>query len=349
MEEKSLRVASIFLLVLTAAVGIMLPYLPGVYTRAVEAREERLAEEEFAANKEQMEDLAIKESSSAVARGGQLSIRLPEGVDGSQVKVSNEYVTQAVRVEIPGTDVSYFNSYPIAGSSSYVDMLSYAQNGDEGVIEIVTDRVYEVETAYDSEYYYFNFLTPQEVYDKVVVVDAGHGGRAPGATKQGVSEKDVNLAIVLELKEIFEESGENIGVYYTRTDDSNPTFDQRVQLANKSDADLFISIHNNSTASGRMSGINGTQVMYDEMSEDSKKFAEICLEEVTSELDSTDKGIVKGDSIYIIRTSEVPVALIEVGFLTNQRELDLLRTPEYQRQAAQGVYDAVMRAFEEGY
>ena len=161
--------------------------------------------------------------------------------------------------------------------------------------------------------------------------------------------KDIDLAIVLQLQEIFAASDENIGVYFTRTDDSNPTFDQRVQLANKSNADLFISIHNNSTASGRMSGIQGTQVMYSESSEASQRFAQICLEEVTSELGSKNKGLVKGDSIYIIRTSEVPVALIEVGFMTNQEELDLLRSEEYQRQAAQGIYDAIMRAFEEGY
>lgn len=349
MEEKSLKVAAVFLAVLTILVCIALPYLPGVHTRAVEAREDRLAEEEYAANQVEMQDLEIREANGADAQRGQLSIRLPEGVDGSLVEISNDYVTQTVRVEIPGTDLTYFDSYPIAGSSSYVDMLSYARHQDEGIIEIVTDQVYELETSYDENFYYFNFLTPQEVYDKVVVIDAGHGGRAPGATKQGINEKDIDLAILLQLQEIFEESDENIGVYYTRTDDSNPTFDQRVQLANKSNADLFISIHNNSTASGRMSGIQGTQVMYSESSEASQRFAQICLEEVTSELGSKNKGLVKGDSIYIIRTSEVPVALIEVGFMTNQEELDLLRSEEYQRQAAQGIYDAIMRAFEEGY
>lgn len=82
-------------------------------------------------------------------------------------------------------------------------------------------------------------MTPQEVYDKVVVIDAGHGGRAPGANKQGVNEKEIDLDIVLQLKKILDEDDHNIGVYYTRTDDSNPTFDQRVQLANKSDADLL--------------------------------------------------------------------------------------------------------------
>lgn len=59
--------------------------------------------------------------------------------------------------------------------------------------------------------------------------------------------------------------------------------------------------------------------------------------------------VVEGDSIYIIRTSEVPVALIEVGFMTNQEELDLLNSTDYQREVAQGIYNAILRAFEEGY
>ena len=349
MEEKAIRFAAVFLASLAVLVGVLIPFLPKLHTMDMEARERRLAEEEYADSQIQMQNLALGEGGSANAQKGQLSIRLPEGVDGTHVQITNDYVTQTVRVVIPGTDEAYFDSYPIAGSSSYIDALSYAREEDEGVIEIVTDRVYEVETTYDEQYYYFNFLSPHEIYDKVVVIDAGHGGRAPGATKQGVKEKDIDLAIVLQLKEIFEASDENIGVYYTRTDDSNPTFEQRVQLANKSDADLFISIHNNSTRSGRMSGTKGTQVMYSETSEESEKFAGICLDKVTSALGSRSKGLVEGNSIYIIRSSEVPVALIEVGFMTNQEELDLLRSEEYQRQAAEGIYEAITEALREGY
>ena len=185
----------------------------------------------------------------------------------------------------------------------------------------------------------------------MVVIDAGHGGRAPGATKQGVNEKDIDLAIVLQLKKILEEQGQNIGVYYTRTDDSNPTFDQRVQLANKSDADLFISIHNNSTGNGRMSSASGTAVMYDESDETgmSQKLAEICAKEVTDEIGSRNRGIIEGDSIYIIRTSDVPVALIEVGFMTNKEELRLLCSEDYQEKTATGIYKAILQAFEEGF
>jgi N-acetylmuramoyl-L-alanine amidase len=66
-------------------------------------------------------------------------------------------------------------------------------------------------------------------------------------------------------------------------------------------------------------------------------------------LESRNKGLVEGDEIYIIRTSEVPVALIEVGFMTNQEELNLLNSTDYQKKAAEGVYDAVLDAFAKGY
>lgn len=74
--------------------------------------------------------------------------------------------------------------------------------------------------------------------------------------------------------------------------------------------------------------------MYNESDESelgSKRLAQICLEEVTGQLQSRNRGLVEGDSIYIIRTSKVPVALIEVGFMTNQQELDLLRSEDYQK------------------
>lgn len=349
MEEKAIKFSAVSLALLAGVVCLLLPYLPKLRMIDEEMREEWLAWEEYADGLVEMQNLALGAGSSADAAKGQLSIRLPEGVEGSYVEVTNDYVTQTIRVEIPQTDAAYFDNYPIAGSSSYIDMMSYTWESGKGVVEIVTDRVYEIDTTYDDNYYYFNFFTPHEIYDKVVVIDAGHGGRAPGATKQGVMEKEIDLAIVLQLKAIFEASDKNIGVYYTRTDDSNPTFDQRVQLANKSDADLFISIHNNSLGSGRMTSTKGTQVMYAESLEESMTFAQICLEEVTEALDSRNKGLVEGESIYIIRNSEVPVALIEVGFMTNQEELDLLKTEEYQKQAAEGIYAAILRAFAEGY
>ena len=86
------------------------------------------------------------------------------------------------------------------------------------------------------------------------------------------------------------------------------------QLAGKADANLFISVHSNSTVDGLMSSYNGTEVMYDELKSEegfsSRRLAQICLEETTAAIGSKNNGVTYGNSIYIIRNSEVPVALI---------------------------------------
>ena len=218
MEDKILKFATAVVVVLTVAVCIGLPFFPQIHTWAVESREERLAEQEYAENQTEMKDLEIVAAdTSEQVHGGQLQLKLPEGINGSDIQFTNDYVTQTIKISIPGTDRSYFENGPITGSSNHIATLSYSSKGEDGVIEIVMDHVYELKTEYDSAYYYFDFLTPQEVYDKVVVIDAGHGGRAPGANKQGVNEKEIDLDIVLQLKKILDEDDHNIGVYYTTT------------------------------------------------------------------------------------------------------------------------------------
>lgn len=296
----------------------------------------------------------MKQEKGKTSFPGQLRLQLPLGVTGDVIEVTTDYVTQTIDIVIPYADEDYLFDYPMLGKSDNISSLTYESRNSCGTVEIETDKVFEVKSSYDEDYFYVDFLKPKEIYDKIVVVDAGHGGNTPGATKQGIYEKDIDLAIAMKVKEIFDTSEDkSIGVYYTRTEDTNPSFENRVGLANNSDADLFVSIHNNSTPSGRMSNINGTQVMYDEAKAEqemgSKGFAQICLEEVITAIGSSNKGLVEGNEIYIIRTSEVPVALIEVGFMTNQTELNNLKSEEYQGRVAQGIYNAIMRAFNEGY
>ncbi len=349
MEEKSIKCTAIVLLLLTMVFGVLYFKLPDIRVWAVEQKEEKVTQEEYTEQETQMNNLAIKDN-NLNENTKQLRLRLPEGVTADKIQLTNDYITQTLEIVIPHTDGSYFKNYPITGSSDKIQGLSYAQGKTHDIIEITMDQVYELDVEYDENFYYFDFIKPQEIYDKVVVIDAGHGGKDPGAEKQGIMEKDIDLAILLELKELFENSEENIGVYYTRTDDSNPSHAQRVGLANKSEADLFISIHNNSTKSGRMSNISGTEVMYSAAQEgefSSEDLAKLCMEELVKNLGSRDRGLVDGESIYIVRQSKVPVALIEVGFMTNREELKLLNSEEYQEKAANAIYTAIMRALEE--
>lgn len=340
MQEKILKISTIILTLTTVTAIIVLGQLP----RGTAEKEQNQM-----SGLEKLDYDTAKAEADEVSFSQQLRLELPEGVAIEDIGIENNYVKQLITITIPEAGKGYFDEHPLLGRSDHIDELYMAN----GVIDITMDAVYEVESTVDDGFLYLDFCTPQEIYDKVVVIDAGHGGKAPGAIKQGVQEKDLNLGILLKLKELLDENDKNIGVYYTRTDDTNPTFEQRAELANKSNANLFISIHNNSTTDGVMSEYNGTEVMYDELKSEeglsSKHLAEICLEETTTAIGSKNNGLALGNSIYIIRSSQVPVALIEVGFMTNQTELDKLKSEEYQQQAAQGIYNAIMRALDEGY
>jgi N-acetylmuramoyl-L-alanine amidase len=89
---------------------------------------------------------------------------------------------------------------------------------------------------------------------RVIVIDAGHGGKDPGALGSISREKDINLAIALKTGEYIEQNIKNVTVIYTRKDDSSVELYDRPKIANKANADLFISIHTNSTSSKKVMG-----------------------------------------------------------------------------------------------
>lgn len=352
MDERVLKWITPLVMLLTVSICAILFFMPQWQNHTVMAMEEYDYVPET--SEDRLEDAKtpemVVEATNEIK--AQLQIELPEGTDYSQINIENNYLTQKLYLRIPTKATDYFSKYSVRGTCDHIEAISYYQKEDYGVIVLALNQVYEIADECANGYLYLNFIDPHELYDKIIVVDAGHGGRDGGASKQGVLEKNLNLEILKQLKAILDENTQNIGVYYTRTEDVWLTLDQRVQLANKANADLFISIHNNASSSGHYSGASGTQVLYSQRDTSvysSERFAGICLQKVTEQLDSKNQGLVKGDKIYIIRTSEVPVALIEVGFMTNREELSKLNTVEYQQLAAEGIYEAIIAAFEEGY
>ena len=148
MEEKTLKFSAIVLLLLTIVTCVTLPYFPKIRVQREEAKEAQVAEEEYEAGQVEMNDLAIVNTGGGTGSyGGKLSLRLPDGVSEEDIHFINDYVTQTIQITIPGTDEAYFASHPVTGSSNHIDSLSYVQTGEQGLIEIVMDRVYEINTG----------------------------------------------------------------------------------------------------------------------------------------------------------------------------------------------------------
>ncbi len=282
--------------------------------------------------------------------GHELAIRLTDAVSADGAVINEDTTTRMVEIVIKGSGKSYFAKQPITGSTEKMESLDFIEvYGDSG-IRIKLDSVYETIAASDDNYLYIDFVKPKDIYDKVVVIDAGHGAEMAGAVKDGVCEKTIDLEIVLKLKEFFDNSGyDDLKVYYTRLDDTNPEFADRVMLANGSDADLFVSIHNNSFVRDRNQ--RGTTVLYDELestegesSLTSLKLANILCDKVSEGFGSKNRGVSRGNDIYVIRNTRCPAALIEVGFMTNKEDLAALCDEETQRKVAQGIYEGIIEA-----
>lgn len=351
MDKQVLKWTTAFVAMICIAFCGLSFFLPQIHEQSVLAAQENFdlldTKESAKYEGQNPQDIVFDEENV----GAQLKIELPPGIAMEDLRISNDYLTQTIYIKIPVDSEDYFADYSVRGSCDHIAAISYCREGAKGVISFSMDRVFELSQEYEEGYLYLDFVDPHEIFDKVIVVDAGHGGRAVGATKLGISEKDINLAIVLELKKLLDED-ENIGVYYTRINDTNPTLDQRVALANRVEADLFISVHNNASSKGILTNEQGTQVLYsqsDTSQLSSKRLAQICLENVVDATGSNNMGLLKGDEIRIVRNSEVPVALIEAGFMSNREELELLNTQEYQQLVAEGIYEAIQQAFEEGY
>jgi N-acetylmuramoyl-L-alanine amidase len=188
---------------------------------------------------------------------------------------------------------------------------------------------------------------------KVIALDAGHGGADGGAvSRDGIIEKDLNLAIVLYLRDYLQQAGalvqltregdydlaspETKGYSRRKTEDLL----QRADQVRKQQANMTISIHMNSIPSPQWSG---AQTFYFPRNAESQRLASVIQTEIREMLGNTQRIAKKADKIYLLKTLEMPTALVEVGFLSHPEEASLLANEEYQRKVAAAIYRGILK------
>lgn len=190
---------------------------------------------------------------------------------------------------------------------------------------------------------------------KVIAVDPGHGGPDGGASsKEGLIEKDVNLAIALQLRDYLQQAGAI--VVMTREEDKDlaspntkgyskrKTEDllERADVIKESKADLILSIHLNSITSSQWSG---AQTFYNPSKSGSDRLAEHVQNELKKNLENTDRIAKPNETFYPLKAVNVPGVLVEVGFLSNPKEAQLMGTEKYQKKVAASIYQGVLRYY----
>lgn len=180
--------------------------------------------------------------------------------------------------------------------------------------------------------------------DYVVCLDPGHGGRFTGTQGlDGTYEKDDTLKIALEVKKALENRG--VKVVMTRTDDSDIELDERAAIANDANADLFLSLHRNYTAGDKSA--KGFEVwIHSTNSDTSRAIASAILEGLDKVGISEDRGVKVGTQVdsehnyAVIRDTNMTSVIAELGFMSNQEDLDLFN--EHHQEYAIAIAEAVV-------
>jgi N-acetylmuramoyl-L-alanine amidase len=173
--------------------------------------------------------------------------------------------------------------------------------------------------------------------DMLIVLDAGHGGHDSGAVgAKGTREKDINLDIINRTAKLLKAAGAR--VLLSRNDDTFIPLYDRPGLANGRQADIFISVHCNSSA--KRNSAKGTQTYY--RTPQSIQLASAMHHELLKSLELHDGGVRNGN-FAVIRESRMPSVLLEIAFINNAKEEELLRTPAFRQKTAEAILNGVRR------
>ena len=169
---------------------------------------------------------------------------------------------------------------------------------------------------------------------RVIVVDAGHGGSDVGATRAGIYEKDITLDISKRVADLLTNKGYHVEM--TRRKDDTVSLQDRVLFTEEKNADLFVSIHVNSSVSEEPYGLE-THYYTDE----SYAFAQEVHKSLAQKIDSKDRGLFKS-KFYVINNSIAPSILVETGFISNTAERNSLVTDERKQKTAEAVVNGIL-------
>ena len=190
----------------------------------------------------------------------------------------------------------------------------------------------------------------------IIILDPGHGGADGGASgADGTVEKNLNLDIALKVQKLLQQSG--CTVFLTRSDDRSLStiedeinkmrkvadLNNRREMTDELEVDAFVSIHMNTFQDSQYFG---SQVFYSSSPADSKYLADFIQEEIR-QIDPQNERVTKNGSgsIFILNDVSVPSVVVECGFLSNQMDLERLKSEDYQNKLAGAIYNGIVKFY----
>lgn len=185
--------------------------------------------------------------------------------------------------------------------------------------------------------------TAKPLQNRIIILDPGHGGKDPGTVKGSVSEKSITLKVSTQVKQLLENAGAK--VYMTRTGDTYPSLQDRVDFTQANYGEIFVSVHVNSAANA---SAQGTETYYaistGDMYQEDIDLATFVNNQIVNNLNMKNRGV-KQEQYYVIRNMVIPSILVELGFLTNTEDHNKMTNDQYVKLFAESIYNGILQYY----
>jgi len=283
-------------------------------------------------------------------------VMIPTGVSLSDIKVSDDMYQNKIFITIGGDHRKFYEdlNFDYRCKECVVQVYDeYHLEDDETVVTIVlqSDKT-GIFLFHDDEitekHVTFSFYRASDRYDKIVVLDAGHGANDPGTQNFGINEKDNNLIIIKLIGKILEEKG--IKVIYSRYDDTLIPLRDRAYLGGRVDADMFVSLHHNANNDREK---NGTSVYYSLLNYNSslnnkltsRIMAQTMQKDLVEALGTNDMEVLTTD-FTVTKYNNVPSVLVELCYMSNPDECARAITDDFRLLTAQTLAQSILSFYE---
>lgn len=278
---------------------------------------------------------------------GELFIPLPQEVKADAITIENRYTEQVIVIALEGKYPEFYQENALKGNRSEIQNGFLGQRDGMTYLRLEMDGWYEHQYVFENGMLKLGFTAPRNVYDRIVVLDAAYGGSDVGHVAGDMKEKNVTLDLALRVKEKLEAAG--IRVYCTRTDDTNPSIKQRSALADQINADMCVGIRLAADEGNDM--VYGIQTFYNPQYfipyVGNAELADLLERETVTAVGGKANGLFAArDEDTFLQELHMPSAVIEVGYLTNEREISLLASDGYRDGLADGIASAVKKAYD---
>lgn len=231
-------------------------------------------------------------------------------------------------------------------SSAIVGKLSAGQKID---VVSLDGHWAKINTSSGTGYIHKNYLklinkTGNPLNGRIIVIDAGHGGKDPGTSSNKMTESKITLNVAKRVEARLKRAGAK--VLMTRSNDSYLTLEQRTNFAKNNYAESFVSIHVNSASPAA----KGTEIYYDSSTNpnaaESKRLATKIHNNIVKTANMADRGV-RDQRFYVVRNNNVAAVLVELGFLSNAEDFKKLTSDTYAELYAEAIYQGLVQYYSE--